>query len=758
MNWEQPNPFAIQIDESADVWHAGHVNDVLALDGDGIVVATDTGGVWSIDSRGAALPLSDDWDSPDMTCLAFGPDGARHIYAGSSNGALYETDTSATLTLLNWRQLTLPPGVGAVYRIGVLEGTRRIVLACAKGVWWSPIPPAPSAKGNYVWKMAQGLPDGTYSGLALGPDDTIAVAAWGANLGTGLYGIFHGDWSTGDLVMSRATLTGNNEGPSFVKSLREAAKKAGVTNPPISVRPLAQKYGFNPPISLLALLITIFTSIDITKMLRTSLASCDQDRRFMYAAIAGPDSFIYAVLQSTDGGLTWSPCGGATVEDSIKFLRPPLGGETGNQGGYNNCIAVCPINRFIVALGWRRGPFISTDGGQTWVEHGDDGSGSNRSKHLHSDLHAVYFDPTDSTGLRLYVGSDGGVAMTPDLGQNFQSNFNRQLCNLQFCSKAVRGFYGTLSASYQFSELVGGGLQDNEDVYCLVGQNSPWKEIGAGGDGAVMLFIQTGDLLYNGAGTPLKLGKWDGDNFQSSGVIPITVPKPNAQPDPNGISGASHAEVVISPTFRNGVGQYMYAVTTGHGPDMNVYGLFGDENGSNMHWEYIGSVSGSSPVYAVGSFNGDTVFVGTQDGRIFALEPFGSALELNVPIRKTGEGAIQNLLPLTDRLVFATFNRDAEGFVLRLGSQGWDTLSGGLPNEKFFALEADRTASPKTIFAATDAGVYVSGDNGDTWQSASQGLPKRPHCADLRFVTQSSGEHYLYLSTYGRSVWQAQLK
>jgi hypothetical protein len=327
MNWEQANPLAIQIDEGADVWHAGHVNDVLALDSGGIVVATDTGGVWSISSTGDALPLSDDWDDPDMQCLAFGPIGPRHIYAGSRNGALYETDTSATLTLLNWRQLTLPPGVGTIYRIRVFKGTRRIVLACANGVWWSPIPPAPSARGNYVWKMAQGLPAGTYSGLALGPNDTIAVAAWGANLGTGLYGIFHGDWSAGDLVMSRATLTGNNEGPSFVKSIREAAKKAGITGSQISVRALGQKYGFNPPISLRALVMTILTSIDITKLMRTSLASCDQDRRFMYATIEGPDTFIYAVLQSTDGGLTWSPCGsaGATVEDSIKFLRPPLG-------------------------------------------------------------------------------------------------------------------------------------------------------------------------------------------------------------------------------------------------------------------------------------------------------------------------------------------------------------------------------------------------------------------------------------------------
>jgi putative pyrroloquinoline-quinone-binding quinoprotein len=397
------------------------------------------------------------------------------------------------------------------------------------------------------------------------------------------------------------------------------------------------------------------------------------------------------------------------------------------------------------------------DGGQTWVEHGDDGGGNNRSKHLHSDLHAVYFDPTDSTGQRLFVGSDGGVAMTPDLGQNFQSNFNRQLCNLQFDS-------GTLSANYLLSGLVGGGLQDNEDVYCLMGQNlTPWKEINVGGDGSVTLFIATGQLVgqlvYNDnrKAWVFGLANWNGNNFQGFAIIPITVPKPNAQPDFSGVQGPAVAEIVISPAFRNGARQLMYAVTSGSRPDSpDVYGLFGDENGNNMHWEYIGSVS--SPVYALGSFNGDTVFVGTKDGRIFALEPSGSVLELNVPIRNSKKGAIHDLLVPSDRQAFATFNTDSEGFVLRLDFLvGWEALSGGLPKETFSALETDWTANPKTIFAATDSGVYVSPDNGDTWQSASQGLPKRPHCADLRFVTQSSGEHYLYLSTYGRSVWQARL-
>jgi len=73
-------------------------------------------------------------------------------------------------------------------------------------------------------------------------------------------------------------------------------------------------------------------------------------------------------------------------------------------------------------------------------------------------------------------------------------------------------------------------------------------------------------------------------------------------------------------------------------------------------------------------------------------------------------------------------------------------------------METDSTVTPKTLFVATDDAVYASVDNGSTWANVSHGLPRRPHCADLRFVTQADGHHYLYLCTNGWSTWFAQLR
>ncbi len=62
------------------------------------------------------------------------------------------------------------------------------------------------------------------------------------------------------------------------------------------------------------------------------------------------------------------------------------------------------------------------------------------------------------------------------------------------------------------------------------------------------------------------------------------------------------------------------------------------------------------------------------------------------------------------------------------------------------------------LYVATDSHVYVTRDRGKNWLDASSGLPRRPHGCDLRFVEQSDANAFIYLGTFGRSVWRAQLQ
>jgi hypothetical protein len=204
-----------------------------------------------------------------------------------------------------------------------------------------------------------------------GPSDRIVVAAWGTTFGNKIFsGIYYGDWSTGSLVLSRV--------------------------PDLNMAPQpAQNMTF------------------VQGMGRTSLASSPQNPLVMYAVSAvmntgsditnaGP---IYAVLASSDGGVTWKQV--TTPPQTDPAGRP----EPQNQGWYSNCISVSPFASNVVAIGWQK-HYVSRNGGNTWqVFDAHQGFYA-----LHDDVHAVYFDPT-APNERLYVCSDGGLALTVDGGQ-----------------------------------------------------------------------------------------------------------------------------------------------------------------------------------------------------------------------------------------------------------------------------------------------------------------------------------------------------
>jgi hypothetical protein len=114
---------------------------------------------------------------------------------------------------------------------------------------------------------------------------------------------------------------------------------------------------------------------------------------------------------------------------------------------------------------------------------------------------------------------------------------------------------------------------------------------------------------------------------------------------------------------------------------------------------------------------------------------------------------------LADGTAYALLNASQKNYILGWNGQQWSVVNVArtrLPDtQAFTALEADHTTQPPTLFAATDNRVFESNNGGITWVAAPLGLPVRPHCTDLRFAQQSDGGHYMYLATYGRSVWRA---
>ena len=762
VQWSLASWYGIQADADADAWYSGHANDVVVLDSGTLIVATQTGGVWSVSGSGTGLVLSESWSNPDTFCLAVGPDDpSKHLFVGCADGIIRETNLAAPLPLMTWDEIVnpLPDGAKNVRRIVILPVLRRLVAACDGGLFWASIPPTTQKSGclfplgkskprpPFVWKQAivEGSPAQGFWDVAIGARTSsaprsrlqdrrvITVVAGGIYKG----GIFVGQWDHLDeLVMRRARLF--EEDGSDISFMLAASGT-------------------------------------------TSLSSCEVKPSVLYAAAAWPDGRLDTVMRSEDGGYSWRHCPSRVEgEPSPLAIVPAYAGDLGKD--WANTIAVSPTNPGMVALGWQSGPFLTLDAGKTWKKPPS-------SPHVHPDLHRLVFTPDVPSDVHdLYVCSDGGVMrinlddFLGGTGNPFQSNYNRQLPTLQCYSTLVRMFWGTLGASTRNPGIIATGLQDNGNVHCRVGATTtPWVDID-GGDGGWNAFMADAGMLHNTMGGPVAVSMLDPTGAITYTTIPL-ITKPSG---PSGLNGP-RADVVTRPSYKNAAGQRLTAVGASGN---SVYALFTDEIGTpRYHWELIATVPAGLTIGAVGSFSGGSIFAGTEStGRMFVVDSAqGSVLELPVVLPKPSPttqmkgGSFNRIVAFSETEIFATLNRATEeslapsapspigaitplkplavsSYVLKLDALTFvPTLGAGLPAaELLYALEpviAPGTRVPRALFTATDDRVYISRDDGATWQQASLGLPRRPHCSDLRFAADSQGGFNLYLGTYGRSVW-----
>jgi hypothetical protein len=742
LQWALANPWGIEIDSASQAWNAGHVNDVLEGSG-GIVVANQNGGVTIITDGGTATSLSHDWDSPDMNTLARGPDGSAHIFAGGASartgmGALYVTNPALDAPLLApWVSVPLP-NIGEIYKILVIPDARYVVLASKNGLWWSSIPP----RGNttFSWQRANGLTvaDGAYWGLASGsPQDNIQVVASAfrpPDGSRGDYGIFYGQWTGGQLQMQRASIPTPANG-----------------------------------------------GVDQTLMYATSLASAPTARNKVYAVSSDAAGSILAVLYSNNSGRDWTRASANLLDASGHVYRDPTSNDVvslayfaSDQGRqWNNCIGVSATDMWTFAIGWRNGPFLSQDGGGTF-KFVTEGTGG------HQDQHAILFTATD--GGRMYVASDGGVHMANvsapptasgrDIAFPFTTRYNQKLANLQFLGPSGRQYWGAFAVSYSTAGLIAGGLQDNDNVFSVIsGSNAtPWQQLYRGADGGPMIFLRTGGVMQADIADNYAYGRLSRDTFSDNAIIPIRRAKPGGPTGSTGFRGGV-VEIVNAPAYRNNAGQLMYAVA---GTGADIYGLFANTDGGDIHWDYLTSlpIAQGQGITAISSGSGAKIFAGVNgNGQIYVFAPsnptnFTTSTGLPTTFDSFNRIFVLRIIVQSDSSsvdAFAVYNDfstgPATGQVYRTtNGSSWNPVGAGLPGGPYYCLETNWQATPKTLYVATDAAVFASVNNGNPWFNVSNGLPARAHCSDLRYVTEPDGTHYLYLATFGWSVWRTRIR
>lgn len=762
VQWHLANPFGIQISEQEDGWNSGHLNDVLYLANGTILVAGETGGIWMLNENLSTLPLSDSWANPDMNCLAQGPDDVHHVFAGGKNGSIRETDLAEAVPLLAWKEISnpLPPDAGDVKRLLMLPRLRRIIAICTKGIFWATIPPTNPRQGClmvfskspprplYNWNFArtdgypktQGYWDGAIGSTAKNQNRTTLEDRNNISIVAGSFisgGIFTGQWNAANVLVMSPAKFNNPDG-------------SDATN--------------------------------LFKLMGTfSVASCEGSPNVLYSACSFPAKTgkLFRVLRSSDAGSTWTICKGF-----VQNLEDDLANVAGDQGrDWNNCITVSPNLANLVALGWGS-VFISADSGETWNNAHDD-------NHLHADVHAVRFLPEGSTWAKdLYVCSDGGLAkIDMDIFLNgkpgyARSNYNHFLPTLQCYSTLVRQFWGTMSPSPFHEDLIATGSQDNSNIFCIASDTTPtpWTKM-EGGDGGWTAFLDRGQLLHNVMGEPVSVSVITdaAKHVFTTAAIPI-----NQAPDGTLELKGPVAERGVVPLFLTELHLPVVAFAS---PNNNqVFGLFQeDQLGQSYHWGLLGSIPAGQVITALGSYTGSTIHIGTY-GKMFVMDTkTGTSHEVPIAITKADPdstltiGGITRIVFFNEKEVFAILNGLTETIdmsahvlggvskttttyhIIRLDGAKWVLTPGnGLPSEPMYGLEAVQLSNSRfahTLFVSTNDAVYASRENAETWGRAAQNLPVNPHCGDLRFMSFTFSEAaYLYLGTFGRSVWRAKLR
>jgi photosystem II stability/assembly factor-like uncharacterized protein len=439
------------------------------------------------------------------------------------------------------------------------------------------------------------------------------------------------------------------------------------------------------------------------------------------------------VYRSDDAGKTWRKMN--RMEDNV-----------GGKAAYSfNQITVHPVDpdRIFVT-----GSSVSnsTDGGRTWK----DIDGRNRSffPGAFGDVRALWIDHRHPE--RILFGSDGGVHISYDGG----------LSNHYYDNIPLGEVYA-LGVDMDEPYHVYAGLQDHES----------WKGPSNGWSGAITLenwvTVGSDDGMYNVVDPTDR--RW----LYNSGEFGLMWR----------VDQEKGTRVTITPVSKQGEPRYRYNWVTPlhlspHNPKTIYTGaqmlLRSKDQGTN--WEIISpdlTINKAEWINGKGNVQYCTItsisespkqegqiWVGTDDGKVWITRNDGKDWsDLTSAIAKAGGPAnkwvsrvVASLhTPGTAYVTKSGFREDDfHAYLFKTSDYGktWKQMTKGLPDQPLNVVTED-PSNPNLLFAGNDAGVYVSIDGGDSWQSLRGNMPLVP-VHDLQVHPR---EKDLIVGTYGRGIW-----
>src|SRR6266513_1983079 len=443
----------------------------------------------------------------------------------------------------------------------------------------------------------------------------------------------------------------------------------------------------------------------------------------------------FGLYRSDDGGTSWRQM----AADDKRIANA--------QGGYNSGVYVDPKNADIVYT-FHVTAYRSTDGGNSFTGFKGGPPGGD-------DPQVMWIDPTD--GKRMLMGYDQGAIVSFDGGDTWSSWYNQsteQVYHIATDNSFPYWIYATQQDAGAIATLSRGNLGAVTTI--------DWKPVPGWEWGTILPNPRDANVVYSSGLSISKItcpgGEWinvgpEQDpslKLRSSLNAPIVFATWHGKQEL--LAGYQY---VMASTDRGATWAKLSPdLTVPHPGVPTLTGVHEPARDTTMPLRAIWSVAASSVspgVICTGATNGimqvsrdhgkswsDVTIPGTE----IAARPIRPAVEAS----GFAAGAAYAALDLHSR-------GDYGPYIYRTRDYGrtWTKIVTGLPPTlPGGAFVRVVRADPKRrglLFAGSESGVYVSFDDGDTWQSLMLNLPT------TQFNDIAIHDNDLIVGTYGRGIW-----
>ena len=389
----------------------------------------------------------------------------------------------------------------------------------------------------------------------------------------------------------------------------------------------------------------------------------------------------------------------------------------------------------------------SVDGGATWEKISTP----------HGDHHDHWINPDDS--LNMINGNDGGATITFDGGETWSSIMNQPTAQ----------FY-RVTTDDQVPYRIYGGQQDNSTV--AIASQAYDGGIGVedyyavgGGESAHIAFDPSDPRLVYATTINGTLTEYDRDTEKRRSIVPYpemvygkdsrdlkyrsnwNAPVALSPHDPSIIYYG--AQVLLKSTDRGQTWTEISPDLTRNDPEKQ------GRNGGPLTPENVGAEFYNTIFYIVESpHERGTIWVGSDDGLVHVTRDGGGAWS-NVSPPHRGEAMINAIEisphdPGTAYLAVAGYKlNDFRPYIYKTSNFGkkWRRIDKGLPKDTFVRVVREDPERRGLLYAGTEAGMFVSFNDGGDWQSLQLNLPVVP-------ITDLAIRHdNLVAATQGRAFW-----